>query len=353
MSPRVLLLVGTRRGAFMLESDADRSSWQLRGPLGNAGWSYHHLAYDHSTGALYAAGHNNWYGTAVWRSPDLGATWDLSSEGMRYGDDGPGMRQIWHLAPLGGRLLAGVDPAGLFRSDDGGANWVEHGAPLRSHPSFPEWRPGKGGLAVHSILPHPADPRQLWVAVSGGGVLHTADGGASWTPRNPTPAGGHSPLRAQKLAMAPGGPDRLYLQHHSGVFRSEDGGLAWADVSAGLPTPFGFTVAAHPHDPDTVYVIPIDNERGTRFMPGGQAAVWRSRSGGVRWERLSAGLPEQAIYVSVLRAGLAADCLSPAGIYFGTTGGQLYGSRDEGESWTTLAAHLPEIYSVTAVVITE
>jgi photosystem II stability/assembly factor-like uncharacterized protein len=346
LSSRILLMVGTKRGAFLLESDGTRACWSLRGPLASAGWSFGHLSYGPESGAIYAAGWNTWYGAAVWKSPDLGATWTLSSEGITYGDEGPSVKQIWTVTAAHGALYAGVDPAGLFRSDDGGANWCEPGALVR-HPESRHWKGGKGGLAVHSIIAYPTDPRQLWIAISGGGVLHTADGGQTWAPRN---GGVRSPYRTQKLVMA---GDVLYQQNHEGVYRSDDGGLNWTDITAGLPSPFGFPVAADPRDPKTAFVMPHLNEQGVRFMPEGQTAVWRTRDGGATWSRLSEGLPRQPSYVKVLRQGLAVDGLSPAGVYFGTTGGHLYGSRDGGDTFVPICSHLPEIYSVGAAIVSD
>lgn len=353
MSLRVLVLVGTKRGAFILQSDSHRREWSMRGPLANVGWSFCHLSYDPRNDFLYAAGSNAWFGSAVWRSPDLGATWDLSSEGITYGDDGPRVRQVWNVTPAHGAVYAGLDPAGLFRSADG-ARWAELPA-LRSDPSYAQWRGGSGGLCLHSIVPDPADPDQMWVATAGGGVMYTADGGRSWAPRNPTvrdESGAPQPgYRVQKLVMAPGNPAILYQQNHRGVFRTGDGGRTWTDITAGLPSPFGFCIAVHPHDPDTLWVIPLRNDGDGRYMPDRLMAVWRSSDRGESWVRLSAGLPGEQTFVKVLREGLATDSLDPAGVYFGTSGGHLFGSSDGGDTWTTLAAHLPAIQSVRAIVL--
>lgn len=352
MSLRVWLLVGTQRGFFLLESDADRSAWQVHGPLGHAGWSYGYARFDERTGVIYAAGHNAWFGPAVWRSPDLGKSWSLSSEGLTFGDQAPGIRQVWNITPGHGRLYAGVDPAGLFQSEDGGQNWTEAGARLLDQPAAGEWLPGKGGLPVHSILPHPTDPQQIWVATAGGGILHTADGGATWSPRNATDAAGRPLYRVQKLAAAPGQPKLLYQQNHQGVFRSDDGGLTWTDITANLPSRFGFCLAVGPHDPQTLYTIPMRNEQGMRTMAEGRLAVWRSRDGGQSWTRLQRGLPDGVVFTNVLRHGLATDRLRQAGVYFGTSSGHVYGSTDGGETWFTLAANLPEIRSI-ATAVTE
>jgi photosystem II stability/assembly factor-like uncharacterized protein len=346
MGRSVLLLVGTRRGLFLLHSDPDRTSWQLRGPLANSGWSFGHACYDPGSGMLYAAGQNAWFGPAVWRSPDLGETWSLSSEGLSYGEKGPSIRQIWQLVPAHGRLFAGVDPAGLFCSEDSGQTWFPVGRHLPDLAGAAAWQPGKGGLPLHSIVPDPGDPAKLWIGIAGGGVLYTADGGATWEARNPETAQG---LRVQKLHRAPDGT--LYQQNHGGVFRSEDGGATWAEITAGLPTRFGFALAVHPRDGNTLYTIPLINQQGSRHFPEGRLAVWRSRDRGAAWKRLTRGLPDSPAFVSVLRDGLATDSLDPAGVYFGTTGGHLFGSADQGETWVSLAAHLPEILSVTTAVL--
>lgn len=346
----VMLMVGTRRGVFLLISDSSREQWSLRGPLGHAGWSYHHLCWEAATQSLYAAGNNAWYGPAVWASRDLGATWSISSEGITYGDQGPAVRQIWHLRSVGGSLLAGVDPAGLFKSDDGGQTWSELPG-LRQHPDYPKWTGGSGGLCLHTILSHRTDPDRLQIAIAGGGVLATVDGGGSWEVRNPIDNAGQSLLRPQKIAAGAGHPNWLYQQNHLGVFRSQDEGRTWQNVTAGLPVVFGFPLAVHPSDPQTLYVIPHVNQNGARYMPEGRMAVWRSQSGGDAWERLDRGLPGQTSYAKVLREGLATDPLIPAGVYFGTSSGHLFASSDEGKNWTTIAAHLPEINSVATALI--
>jgi photosystem II stability/assembly factor-like uncharacterized protein len=352
MGKRVLLLVGTKRGLFLLTSDPARRAWQIEGPLANSGWAFGHACYDPDSGTLFAAGQNAWFGAAVWRSPDLGRTWTLSSEGLTYGDEGPAIRSIWQLKPARGKLYAGVDPAGLFVSADGGQNWSPVSRPLSELPQASAWQPGKGGLPVHSIVPDPAGPGRWWIGLAGGGVLYTGDGGDTWEARNPSLPGA-APFRSQKLLAAPGGSGLLYQQHHAGVFRSADGGRTWLDITAGLPTRFGFGLALHPRDPDSLYTVPITNANGSRHFPDGRIAVWRSRNGGQSWIRLTGGLPETPAFVSVLREGLATDSLEPAGVYFGTTGGHLLASNDEGETWTSPAPHLPEILSVTAAVLEE
>ena len=356
MSERVLLLVGTKKGGFILESDAERRDWRVRGPLCE-GWPIHDMTHDPSSGAIYAAGGNEWYGPAVWRSDDLGETWTHSSEGITYGDDGPKIRKLWNVTPAHGALYAGADPAGLFRSDDGGATW-QHVAGLRDHPTRPEWEGGNGGLCLHSIVPHPVDPRQVWVAISAVGTMHTADAGATWTLRNrgvracyrpdPYPEFGQC---VHKLAMAPGDPALLYEQTHCGVYRSSDGGASWQEITAGLPSQFGFPMTVHPRDPRTIWVIPLNGDDQGRHMPDGRAAVWRSRDGGDSWSDLRSGLPQENAYLGVLREAMAADALDPAGVYLGTGTGQLFASRDEGERWSPVADFLPPIWSVDIAVV--
>ncbi len=356
MAARVLLLVGTKKGAFILESDAERRDWLLRGPL-CSGWPISYMSHDPATGTIYAAGGNAWYGPAVWRSPDLGRTWTHSSAGITYGDGGPSIDALWTVEPANGAVYLGVAPAGLFRSDDRGQTW-EQVAGLRAHPTAPQWQAGAGGLCLHTIVPHPDDPDQMWVAISAAGAYYTADGGRTWEPRN---RGVRAEFREDKypefgqcvhrMVMAPGRPERLYQQNHCGVYRTDDGGRQWTEVSRGLPTDFGFPFAVHPRDPEKVYVIPLTTPEAGRHAPGGSLAVWRSSDGGDSWTRQSRGLPQENAYVGVLRHGLAVDSLSPAGVYFATSTGQVFGSSDEGESWSLLADYLPNTVSIAAVVV--
>jgi photosystem II stability/assembly factor-like uncharacterized protein len=345
---RVLLLIGTRKGVFVAESDGGRRSWRLRGPLTSGTWAFNDLRYrppkaDAPHGRIYAAGCSNWYGPAVWWSDDLGASWEHSSAGLTYGDAGPAVEEVWSLA-WGGEdtpLYAGVDPAGLFRSADLGETW-EHMPALREHPSRASWQPTKAGLPLHAVLTHPDAPRTLWAAVGGGGVYRTADGGDSWE-RLPD-AGGPAVLG---LALAPGrGGPRLYQQGRDGVYRSDDGGASWLDVSAGLPCRHGFPLAVHPRDPETAYVVPREDAPG-----GGGLAVWRTRRAGRDWVRLDRGLPDGPVHARVLRRGLATDDLEPAGVYLATSSGQLFASADEGETWRTVAPYLPPILSLTAATL--
>lgn len=354
MATRVLVLVGTKKGGFILESDERRSQWTMRGPFCQA-WPMYHMVYDGDSGLLFAGGGNEWFGPAVWRSTDLGETWSQSGEGLSYGDEGPGVQKVWHVRPAHGALFAGVAPAGLFRSDDNGLTW-NHVAGLRDHPTRPTWEPGAGGLCLHSIVPHPSDADRMWVAISAVGTFFTADGGATWTPQNRGvrvvfgpelyPETGQC---VHKLLMAPGKPDLLYQQNHCGVYRSADGGASWQEVTPGLPSEFGFPLAIHPHDPRTIYVIPLNGEG--RFVPGGAVSVWRSKDGGDSWDELTEGLPRHDAYLGVLREAMAVDTLDRAGIYFGTGTGQIFGSADDGDTWRQIGDYLPPIYSVETAII--
>jgi photosystem II stability/assembly factor-like uncharacterized protein len=353
---RTLLLVGTSKGAFILDGDANRSTWSLRGPLCE-GWPIHDLQWDTATSSIYAGGGSIWYGPAVFRTDDLGETWTHSSEGLTYGDDGPKIPTVWNVTPAHGSIFAGVEPAGLFRSDDGGSNW-SHVAGLREHPSRPGWQPGAGGLICHTIVPHPSDAGKMWVAISAVGTFATEDGGATWEARNrgvvdcnspdPHPETGQC---VHKLVMAAGQPDRFYQQNHCGVYRSTDGGRQWQDISAGLVSEFGFVFGAHPRDPATGWVIPLSHPEEGRYAPGGSLGVWRTNDSGDSWQRHGDGLPQENAFVGVFREAMAVDRLDPVGVFFGTSTGQLYGSVDEGESWSVVAENLPPIWGVEAVAL--
>ncbi len=354
MTTKVLLLVATKKGVFMIESDRGRARWEVRGPFCET-WPMFDATYDPASSAVYAAGGSEWYGPAVWRSTDLGRSWTHSSQGLTYGDEGPGIATVWSVLAAHGAVYAGTDPAGLFRSDDGGVTW-QHVTGLREHPSRPSWQPGAGGLCLHSIVPHPTDRRRMWVGISAVGTFATADGGRTWETRNRGVRAEFLPERypelgqcVHRLGRAPGEADLLYQQNHCGVYRSGDGGRAWAEVSDGLPSDFGFAMAVHPREPRTVYVIPLNGDG--RFMPDAAAAVWRTRDGGDTWARLDHGLPQRNAYLGVLRQAMAIDPLDPAGVYFGTTTGQLFASADEGEHWMLVAEYLPPVRSVGAALI--
>jgi photosystem II stability/assembly factor-like uncharacterized protein len=358
MGTMVLTLLGTKKGAFILKSDAERKDWELSGPFCET-WPTNHVVADPKTKTIYAGGGNEWFGPAVWKSEDLGETWSHSSAGLAYPEGKDPVTAVWSLAAGHGRLYAGVAPAGLFASDDGGLNWspVEG---LQRHPTRPEWQAGGAGLILHSIVPHPDDDRQIWVGMSSVGVFHTSDGGETWQPRNTgtrcdfLPEGQRYPEFGQCvhcIVMAPGGAGRLYQQNHCGMYRSDDGGLNWASIENGLPSSFGFPAAVHPRDPETLYLLPLNGDIQGRYMPDAKAAAWKTRDGGATWADKRAGLPQKEAYLNVLRQALAVDRLEPAGVYFGTGSGEVYASRDEGETWDCIARHLPSISSVETLVV--
>jgi photosystem II stability/assembly factor-like uncharacterized protein len=289
----------------------------------------------------------------VWRSTDLGETWTSSSAGLTYGDapDDPAITRVWNVTAVEDTLYAGVEPAGLFRSDDGGVTWT-HVAGLREHPSTPGWQPGAGGLILHSIVAHPVDPARMWVGISAVGIFHTSDGGATWEARNRGVRAVGSPDEfpetgqcVHKFVLHPERPEVLYQQNHAGAYRSDDGAASWLDINAGLPSRFGFPIAVHPHDPRTIWTVPLNGDDRGRFVPDGHVAVWMSRDEGATWAPQTDGLPADA-FVGVLREAMATDRQDPAGVYVGTSTGQLFGSRDEGRSWRLLADFLPGISSV-------
>lgn len=358
MASRVLLLVGTRKGAFILESNKARKDWTVKGPF-CANWPINHVVADPATGNIYAGGGGPWFGPAVWKTTDLGETWTHSSAGLQAAEGADPVKAVWSLNAAHGTLHTGVEPAALYRSSDDGENFVAVDG-LQKHPSREKWMPGAGGLILHSLVPHPDDPQQFWVAISAAGVFYTADGGRSWEPRNQgtradfLPEGQNYPEFGQCvhcLVMAPGRPDRLYQQNHCGMYRCDNGAETWSSIENGLPSDFGFPAAVHPRDPDVLYLLPLTPPESGRYMPDGKAAVWRTRDAGETWEALREGLPQENAFFGVLRQGLATDRLEPAGVYFGTNGGELYGSSDEGETWQCIAAHLPVIHSVETYVI--
>ncbi|HZM73570.1 MAG TPA: exo-alpha-sialidase [Candidatus Polarisedimenticolia bacterium] len=357
MATKSMLLVGTRKGAFILESDAARKSWTVSEPLCE-GWPIHDISVDQRTGALLAGGGSPWYGPAVWRSEDLGKTWTHSSEGLTYGDDGPKIPTIWNVTAANGSIYAGVEPAGLFRSEDDGKTWSHVGA-LRDHPSRPEWQPGAGGLILHTISPHATDKNRMWVGISAVGVFETRDGGATWTTRNKGVRADFNPENiypefgqcVHKMYAAAGEPETLYQQNHCGVYRSDNGGESWNEITPGLPSQFGFPAVGHPRDADTMWIIPMNGDDRGRFMPDAAAAVWRTNDRGASWTRLAKGLPQQDAYITVLREAMAVDRHDNVGVYFGTEGGEVWASPDGGESWQEIAAHLPAVWSVEAHVV--
>jgi photosystem II stability/assembly factor-like uncharacterized protein len=357
--PLTVVLVGTRKGCFILESDADRRDWKVRGPYCE-GWPIYHAVHDADSGAIYAAAASEWHGAGVWRSTDLGETWELSSEGLAYDDDGgQKLSKVSGLTVAHGRILAGAESAGIFESRDGAKTWsllsTLDGMPGRENWNDPKNQP-PGHLGLPAILPHPDDASHFWAVVQGVGIFETTDDGASWTPRNKglradwpleDPEVGYC---VHKLVMSPLDTQRLYQQNHVGMHRSDDGGNQWVEITEGLPTEFGFAAATHPHDKETFYVIPLDPGHG-RVMPDGRASVWRTRDAGSTWQRLDDGLPQRDAHLGVLREGMAIDALDVPGLYFGTSTGQVFASANEGESWTEIASYLPPIASVEVAVI--
>jgi photosystem II stability/assembly factor-like uncharacterized protein len=356
--PVTMLLVGTRKGCFVLESDDARRSWKLRGPYCE-GWPIYHAVHDPLSGSIYAAAASEWHGAGVWRSADLGETWKLSSEGLSYGDGELKLSKISGLTAAHGRLLAGAEGCGVFESRDGGVTWsllsTLDGQPGREAWNDPANQP-PGHLGLPAILPHPDDASRFWAVIQGFGIFETTDDGESWTPRNrglradwplEDPEVGYC---VHKLVMSPLDNDRLYQQNHVGMHRSDDAGQSWVEITDGLPTEFGFAAATHPHDRDSFYVIPLDPGHG-RCMPDGKAAVWRTQDAGSSWRRLDRGLPQSGAHLGVLREGMAIDSYDVPGLYFGTSTGQVFASADEGESWDEIASYLPAISSVEVAVI--
>jgi len=353
-----MLLVGTRKGLFTLADDGDRRHWTLRGPMCD-GWPVYHAIHEPDGGTIYAAAASEWHGAGVWRSADLGDTWELSSEGFGFDHGGAKLSKISALAAAHGRLLAGTEAVGLFESRDGGATWSLFST-LEGQPGSDRWNdPASqppGHLGVPAILPDGENAAHLWAIVQGVGIFETEDDGASWTPRNQglradwpldDPRVGYC---VHKLVRSPAESGRFYQQNHVGMHRSDDGGRSWTEITEGLPTEFGFAAATHPHDRDTFYVIPLDPGHG-RVMPQGRAAVWRTRDAGSSWERLDEGLPQRDAYLGVLREGMAIDSDDVPGVYFGTSTGQVFASVDEGETWTEIASYLPGIASVEVAVV--
>lgn len=349
----ILVMVGTRKGTFLFWSDDARSEWQHSHH--HLGWSTHAASYDPRTGAILAATNSDVFGALVQRSVDGGRTWSHFNQGLDFPAEAEQrVRQVWQVqaghANRPGELWAGTDQAGLFRSQDDGANWSLV-APFEQRRNIDLWMPGAGGLILHTILGDPQDAERLFVAVSAGGAYRSDDGGASWAPINrgvaagflpdPEPETGHC---VHKMALHPHQPARLYQQNHDGFYRSDDAGSHWLDISQGLPSRFGFPMAVHPEQPDTVFAAPLVADV-QRTMPEGQMAVWRTRDGGATWQQLTNGLPDNA-WLNVLRDAMATDVCAPCGVYVGTTGGHLFYSRDEGDSWQLLAGFLPPVLSV-------
>jgi photosystem II stability/assembly factor-like uncharacterized protein len=354
---RTVLLLGTRKGLFILESDGDRRDWRVRGPLCES-WAIYHAIYDGVSASIYAAGHSEWHGSVVWRSTDLGETWTLSSEGLAYeAESGRKVSKVTSLAVADGRLLVGAEAPGIFASRDAGESWSLL-TTLAGQPGSEIWDDPRsqppGHLGVSALMTDADDPSHFWAIVQGIGLFETGDGGETWTPRN-------RGLRADflrpyeevgfcvhRLVRSPSDPSRMYQQNHLGVYRSDDSGHSWTEITDGLPTEFGFAAAVHPHDRDTFFVIPLDPGHA-RCMPEGRPAVWRTTDAGEGWQRLDRGLPRYDAHLGVLRAAMAIDVDDTPGLYFGTSTGQVFASLDEGESWAEIAGYLPPVWSVEAL----
>jgi photosystem II stability/assembly factor-like uncharacterized protein len=343
-----LVLVGTRKGLFLLRGNDSRSSWELEGPL-LTGWEVFHAIRDPGDGALYVAA-NNWvYGATVQRSDDLGRTWERS-EGLGLPDDSElKLEKAWHVEPAGDALYLGAAPGVLFRSDDRGATWeVNRG--LLEHPTRDRWEPGAGGMCCHSVQLDPSDPKRMYVGISAAGVFRTDDGGETWAPMNKDVAADFHPEKypevgqcVHKLLLHPARPERLWQQNHCGVYRSDDRGENWERLDGnGLPSSFGFGLALDPEDPDTAFVVPEEADEN-RVTAGGRLGVYRTQDAGATWQLVAEGLPDQA-WTGVLREGMSYDSES---VYFGTQGGSVFAIAD-GDHWVEAASYLPPVLSVEA-----
>ncbi len=357
---RVLVFAGTRKGAFIFESDTKRENWKINGPH-FAGWSLQHMKYDHRTGNLYASLDHMVYGSNIHKSADFGENWEMV-EGPHFPEGGERtVERIWHVQPghdsRPGVVWAGVDPGSLFKSEDDGKTWLSVDG-INNHPTREKWEPGAGGLMVHTVVQDPSNADRMFVAISAAGVFRTEDGGASWQPKNVGVLADflpeHYPEVGQcchHLVMSPDNADVLYQQNHCGVYRTVDGGDHWTDIGTGrLPSTFGFPMAIHPRDGKTIYVVPMVSSE-YRYTPEGKFRVFRSRNGGDSWEGLGNGLPQENAYLNVFREALATDSCDPAGVYVGTGSGQLFYSRNEGDSWQAINYTLPPVYSIGTAVI--
>jgi photosystem II stability/assembly factor-like uncharacterized protein len=386
---KVRVLVGTRKGAFILTSDGKREKWEVSGPH-FAGWEIYHVKGSTlDPDRIYASQTSGWFGQLLQRSDDGGKTWHQPGVPAGQPPPAPGpptaapskfkydvspetgkpltthqwydgtqhpweFKRVWHLEPSltnPNAVYAGVEDAGIFHSTDGGENWRELPG-LRGHGTGPNWQPGAGGMCLHTIILDPSDPQRIYIAISAAGAFRTDDGGATWKPinkglyskyiPNPTAEVGHC---VHHVAMSPARPGVLFMQKHWDVMRSDDAGDNWTKISGNLPTDFGFVIDVHAHEPETIYVVPITSD-SLHYPLDGKLQVFRSRTGGNEWEPLTKGLPQGDCYVNVLRDAMAVDSLDKCGVYFGTTGGQVYVSPDAGDNWKPIVHDLPAVLSV-------
>ena len=382
---KVRVLVGTRKGAFVLTADGKREKWNVSGPH-FAGWEMYHLKGSLADpNRIYASQTSGWFGQLIQRSEDGGKTWHQpgkpageppapgppKSESNKFAYDAAAkpltthqwydgtqhpweFKRVWHLEPSltdPDTVYAGVEDAAIFRSTDGGENWKELPG-LRGHGTGPKWQPGAGGLCLHTIILDPSNPQRIWIAISAAGAFRTDDGGKTWKPINKGLRSQYIPDQDAEIghcvhhvAMHPSRPGVLFMQKHWDVTRSDNAGDEWKEVSGNLPTDFGFAIDVHAHEPETIYVVPIKSD-SEHFVHEGKLRVYRSRTGGNEWEALTKGLPQKDCYVNVLRDAMAVDSLDKCGIYFGTTGGQVYASADAGDSWNPIVRDLPAVLSV-------
>ncbi|MDZ7267566.1 MAG: exo-alpha-sialidase [candidate division KSB1 bacterium] len=380
----VRVLVGTKKGAFILISDGKRQKWEVNGPL-FAGWEIYHIKGSSvDPNRIYASQTSGWFGQIIQRSDDGGKTWSTPGGEKMPDNYGPPagisnkfvydtnaapltthqwydgtqhpweFKRVWHLEPSPSDpdiVYAGVEDAAIFRSTDGAQSWHELPG-LRGHGTGPQWAPGAGGMGLHTILIDPGNQNRMYVAISAAGCFRTDDGGKTWKPINrglksnyipdPDAEVGHC---VHRIAMHPARPHVLFMQKHWDVMRSDDAGESWYEVSGNLPTDFGFPIEVHAHEPETIYVVPIKSD-SEHFPPDGKLRVYRSRTGGNEWEALTKGLPQSNCYVNILRDAMAVDALDECGIYFGTTGGQVYCSADAGDTWAPIVRDLPAVLSV-------